>query len=127
MRRNGYDKVAVDSRLRQLANEQSALVQRLSRSEARVAELEAALADPRTQLEEAQNPSYAGLGGRASAMLRLAEEEAAEMRSVAQSDAGEIREQAARDAQAIKADAAREAEDMRIVQTKELDDHRARV
>ena len=44
-------------------------------------------------------------------MLRLAEEEAAEMREVAQRDADEIREQATRDAQAIKADASREAEE----------------
>ena len=80
------------------------------------AELEAALEALHTELAEAKNPSYAGLGGRASAMLRLAEEEAAEMREVAQSDAEEIREQATRDAQAIRADAAREAEDMRVVQ-----------
>ena len=49
---------------------------------------------PASELAENQNPSYAGLGGRASAMLRLAEEEAAEVRDEAERDAAEIREQA---------------------------------
>ena len=52
----------------------------------------------RTELAENANPSYAGLGGRASAMLRLAEEEAAEIRASGASDAEDIRGQALRDA-----------------------------
>ena len=85
------------------------------------------VADLRRQLDENLNPSYAGLGGRASAMLRLAEEEAAEIRSSAEKDADEIRTQANRDAAGIRADAAREAEDMRLVQLQELDETRARL
>ena len=113
----------MDARLRQLAADHTEFGQRATRAESRISELETALAEAR----EAQEPSYAGLGGRASAMLRLAEEEAAEMRVVAQRDADEIREQATRDAQAVKADASRDAEELRIVHTKELDDHRARL
>ena len=102
VRRNGYDKVAVDRALRQLPATMPSSDQRATRAESRVGQLEAELAQLRTQLEETSNPSYAGLGGRASAMLRLAEEEAAEMRAVAQRDADEIRGQATRDAQAIR-------------------------
>ncbi len=127
VRRNGYDKVAVDARLRQLAADHAELGQRADPRRGAGQRARDGARRAAHQLDEAKTPSYAGLGGRASAMLRLAEEEAAEMRAVAQSDADEIREQAARDAQAIKADAAREAEDLRIVHTKELDDHRARV
>ena len=123
VRRGGYDKDAVDARLRQLAADHTEFGQRAARAESRISELETALVEARS----AQEPSYAGLGGRASAMLRLAEEEAAEMRLVAQRDADEIREQATRDAQAVKADASRDAEELRIVHTKELDDHRARL
>ena len=127
VRKNGYDAAAVDQRLQQLAADRAALTAAIAQHETRSAELENALDNLLGQLDEVKNPSYAGLGGRASAMLRLAEEEASEMRAVAQSDAEEIRAQAARDAQAIKAEASREAEDMRIVQLKELDEQRTRM
>src|SRR6478672_1125904 len=73
--RRGYDKDAVDAHVRQLAGERSGLSTSLSEAEKRVADLESKLEQARTELAENQTPSYAGLGGRASAMLRLAEEE----------------------------------------------------
>ena len=75
----------------------------------RVIDLEAEVARLKSEVAESENPSYAGLGGRAAGMLRLAEEEASEIRAVAEADALEIREQATRDAKAIRAEAAREA------------------
>ena len=127
VRRGGYDPSAVDSRVRQLLGEKTGLAQSLTESETRVLELEAELERVRTEVAEMERPSYAGLGGRASAMLRLAEEEAADVRAAARRDADEILNQAERDAKAIKADAAREAEDMRMVQLQELEEHRTRL
>jgi len=75
VRRGGYDPSAVDSRVRQLLGEKTGLAQSLTESETRVLELEAELERVRTEVAEMERPSYAGLGGRASAMLRLAEEE----------------------------------------------------
>ena len=65
VRRGGYDKSAVDSRVQQLASEKAGLSSSLTESEKRVLELEAQLEETRTELPENLNPSYAGLGGRA--------------------------------------------------------------
>ena len=72
VRRGGYDTGAVDARVHQLLTEKSGLSTSLTESERRVVELEAELEKARTDLAEMERPSYAGLGGRASAMLRLA-------------------------------------------------------
>ena len=127
VRRGGYDATAVDTKVRQLVDETGRLSGALTEAERRVGDLEREIAAAREELAETERPSYAGLGGRASSMLRLAEEEAGEIRGTAERDAEEIRSQATRDAQAIRADATREAEDMRMVQLKELDEHRARI
>jgi hypothetical protein len=127
VRRGGYDKAAVDGHLRQLLQDRAGAQSALAQVQERVADLEAQLRSARDELAENANPSYAGLGGRASAMLRLAEEEAGEIREGGRRDAEEIREQAVRDAASIRAEATREADDMRIVQLKELDEMRARV
>mgnify|MGYP000510025812 CR=1 FL=1 len=84
VRRGGYDTASVDAKVRQLLGEKSGLAQSLTESEQRVVELEAELERVRTEVAEMERPSYAGLGGRASAMLRLAEEEAADVRAAAE-------------------------------------------
>ncbi|MSW69317.1 MAG: hypothetical protein F2829_04620, partial [Actinobacteria bacterium] len=127
VRRGGYDKAAVDQRVGQLQNEKSGLATSLASSEQRVIELEAELSAAREELQENANPTYAGLGGRASSMLKMAEEEAADVRRAGHRDAADIRKAAERDATSIRADAAREADDMRMVQLKELDEMRARL
>ena len=127
VRRNGYDKAQVDARVRQLSGEKAGLSASLVESDRRASGLEAEIEKLRAEVAEAQNPSYAGLGGRASTMLRLAEEEAEEIRGAAQTDAGDIRAQAERDARAIRSDASREAEDMKVVQLRELDETRERL
>ena len=79
--RRGYDRDAVDAHLRRLTAEKAGLGSSLAEVRAPAAGLEQrARARCASKLEENENPSYAGLGGRASAMLRLAEEEAAEVR-----------------------------------------------
>src|SRR3546814_6569753 len=82
-------------------------------SEKRVIELEGELEALKKKVSEAERPSYAGLGGRANELLRLAEEEAEDIRNQAVREATEISSQANADAKAIRADASREAEDMR--------------
>ena len=80
VRRGGYDKAAVDAQVRQLTSK-SGLGTSLEQSERRVHELEKQLAAPcRSSCARNESPSYAGLGGRASALLRMAEEEAEEVR-----------------------------------------------
>jgi cell division septum initiation protein DivIVA len=126
VRRGGYDRDAVDDYLRQVLQEKSGVASALARSEQQVAELQRQLQAAQDELAENASPTYAGLGGRASAMLRLAEEEAGEIREGSRREAAEILEQANLDAASIRAEASREADDMRIVQLKELDETRAR-
>ncbi len=126
VRRNGYDKAAVDSRMRQLASEKAGLSASLSDSERRVIDLESEVTETRKQVHEAKSPSYAGLGGRASTMLRLAEEEADEIRESAQRDAADIRAHAAHDTKALRADAQREIDEMKTAQLRELEESRTR-
>ena len=78
MRRGGYDPGTVNARVQQLLQANGQGQSALRNAQRRIAELERKVADLKaaaTQGNEA--PSYASLGGRASAMLRLAEEEAA--------------------------------------------------
>ncbi|MGL5825040.1 MAG: hypothetical protein ACRCYU_09525, partial [Nocardioides sp.] len=72
VRRGGYDKYEVDTKFKQLSGEKSGLSSSLAASQEQVMALEEQMGALRKQLAENQTPSYAGLGGRASAMLRLA-------------------------------------------------------
>ena len=92
VRRGGYDKAAVDQRLHQLQSEKSGLSSSLTSSEERVIELEADLERLRAELKENANPTYAGLGGRAASMLKLAEDEAHDVRTASHREAAEIRD-----------------------------------
>lgn len=126
VRRGGYDKEAVDRHLRTVAAEKAGLSASLNEAQARTRQLEAELADLRKEMSENERPSYAGLGGKASQMLRLAEEQAEEVVAQANLQATQVREQAMKDAAAIKAQAESDAEDMRVVQLGELDEQRTR-
>src|SRR6478735_3668159 len=126
VRRGGYDPAVVDRQMHTLAGERAGLTAGLNESKARVASLEKELAALRERVSEQDSPTYAGLGGRASEMLRLAEEQADEVLVQARAQADEVRRQASKDADVLKAQAARDAEDMRMVQLKELDETRAR-
>jgi hypothetical protein len=76
VRRGGYDKDAVDNHLRTVAAEKAGLIASLHEAQTRLRTLEAQVTDLREKLAENETPSYAGLGGMSSELLRLAEEQA---------------------------------------------------
>ena len=126
VRRGGYDTAAVDRQISTLAGEKAGLSASLQETKSKLTALEQELAALREQVSENENPTYAGLGGRASEMLRLAEEQSDDVLVQARAQADEIKRQSAKDADVLRAEAARDAEDMRMVQLKELDETRAR-
>ncbi|MGH3355622.1 MAG: hypothetical protein ACRDOJ_06960, partial [Nocardioidaceae bacterium] len=125
-RRGGYDRAAVDRFVAANESGRQEAATALKSTRQRVHDLEAEVASLREQLAEASEPTYSGLGGRASELLRLAEEQAADVTKNAHREAEHLRQQAEHDAAALRADAATEAEDMRSVQRKEIDDLRVR-
>jgi cell division septum initiation protein DivIVA len=128
VRRGGYDPGTVNARVQQLLQANGQGQSALRNAQRRIAELERKVTDLKasaTQGNEA--PSYASLGGRASAMLRLAEEEAAAVKESAEKEAAVIREAAQREAAATKASAQRDIEALRTTHYKEIDDHREKV
>ncbi|MGI8902048.1 MAG: hypothetical protein ACR2HA_14185, partial [Nocardioides sp.] len=79
VRRGGYDTAAVDRQMHTLAGEKAGLAASLDDARSKLAAREKNLAALESQMHERENPTYAGLGGRASEMLRLAEEQADEV------------------------------------------------
>src|SRR5688572_7672361 len=77
--RRGYDPSAVDRKFAALAAERARLAADLDEQHRRTEALEAELAALRERASENEAPTYAGLGGRASELLRLAEEQADEV------------------------------------------------
>ena len=123
VRRGGYDRTAVDAYVARMAAAQADTAsagQEMKSLRAQVADLEQRLA-------EVDNPTYAGLGGRAAAVLRLAQEEADALRVRAQQAAEQSRTRILREAEALRADAEKEAADIRTVQMQEIEERRASV
>jgi cell division septum initiation protein DivIVA len=106
----GYERKQVNERLARIAADRRAAAERVAVLERRVEQL-------RVELQDAQRPagraetSYAGLGARVEKILRLAEEEAAELRAealgqaenvgrAAQTAAGQVRVRAEQDGRA---------------------------
>lgn len=127
VRRGGYDMSAVNERIKQLTEHQRTSASALSTAKQRITELESQVDKLKSELAENKDPSYAGLGGRASAMLRLAEEEADDVKSAAENQAAEILAQAERDAKAVRADAEREVTEIHGSRQKEIEDRTERL
>ena len=126
MRRGGYDTAAVDKHLRTLTAEKAGLAASLTEAQARLKALGSEVESLRTKVDENENPTYAGLGGKASEILRLAEEQAQEVLASARTRADEIVRKANHEAGALKNQASRDADDVRMTQLKELDEARAK-
>ena len=107
----GYDRSAVDDYIRSL---EGAVVQ----SRRRAASVEQQLQSLQAQLSESmekqriQEVDYTNLGGRATEILRLAEEQAREVLDRATEDAERVKESARREADHVRAEAARVGSDI---------------
>ncbi|MFE6508940.1 hypothetical protein ACFVDI_15420 [Nocardioides sp. NPDC057767] len=118
----------MNARVQQLLQANGQGQSALRNAQRRIAELERKVNDLKAAAAQSNEaPSYASLGGRASAMLRLAEEEAAAVKESAEKEAAVIREAAQREAAATKASAQRDIESLRTTHYKEIDDHREKV
>lgn len=106
----GYKRSEVDSALAELRGE---LIQSNKDRARALEELKAIseeMAELRSSLRETEAPSYAGLGGRLEAVLRIAEEQATRIISQADIDADLIHDRARTDATALLDNAKNEAE-----------------
>lgn len=114
----GYERKQVDDHLGRLNSERVAAAQRINALERRVEELHFELQNAQKQGDA--EPSYAGLGARVEKILRLAEEEAQDLkveaqasaekdRKAAEAAAGQVRTQADEDARARREQTRQEA------------------
>src|SRR5215207_852663 len=87
----GYDRVQVESHIRQLEQAVHDATARINDLETQLTRLQTDLVNANDQLQEAERPSYSGLGSRIEQLLRLAEEQAAEVVASATADANELR------------------------------------
>ena len=76
--RRGYDREAVDEYVRSLEQQLSDALSRIDELQAGSAPLMRQLNEAKRQLDDLATPSYAGLGDRASQILRLAQDQAGE-------------------------------------------------
>jgi cell division septum initiation protein DivIVA len=115
----GYERKQVDDHLGRINSERVAAAQRINALEHRVEELDTELQNAQKREAEAE-PSYAGLGARVENILRLAEEEAKDLkleaqasaekdRKAAEAAAGQVRAQADEDARARREQTRQEA------------------
>ena len=123
----GYDRQAVDDYVRTL---EASVVQ--SRSHA--AELEKQVTGLQDQLQESKlretdpdDVDYAGLGGRANEILRLAQEQAHDLTTAATLEGERIREEARRDAAAQREQAERDSGELRTGGLSEISELRTRL
>jgi vacuolar-type H+-ATPase subunit H len=124
VRRSGYDREAVDQFLASEDNARSEARSALRAAQQKIKEGEAQIAGLQRRLNENAKPSYAGLGGRAAEMLRLAEEQAEEVATAAEEEAAKILTAAKAEASRMRSDAHAEAEDIKVVQLQEVEQRR---
>ncbi|MFD7638659.1 cellulose-binding protein, partial [Streptomyces sp. NPDC059873] len=77
--RRGYDRGQVDDRITKLVADRDSALARITSLEKRIEELHLETQNAQAQVSDAE-PSYAGLGARVEKILRLAEEEAKDLR-----------------------------------------------
>src|SRR5882672_10361027 len=102
--RRGYDPVQVNDRITKLIAERDSAHSRAGSLEKRIEELHLENQNVQAQLSDSE-PSYAGLGARVEKILRLAEEEAKDLREEARRAADAHRELADQAAMKVRSDA----------------------
>src|SRR5436305_4170995 len=108
--RRGYDPVQVNDRITKLIAERDSAHSRTGSLEKRIEELHLENQNVQAQLTDSE-PSYAGLGARVEKILRLAEEEAKDLRKEARRAAEQHRELAEAAAQQVRSEAETYAKD----------------
>ena len=98
--RRGYDRGQVDDRITKLVADRDSALARITSLEKRIEELHLETQNAQAQVTDAE-PSYAGLGARVEKILRLAEEEAKDLREEARRAAEQHRELAESAAQQV--------------------------
>ena len=111
--RKGYDVNQVNDRITKLSAERDNAISRVGSLEKRIEELHLENQNVQAQLTETE-PSYAGLGARVEKILRLAEEEAKDLREEARRAADQHRELAEQAAGQVRADAEAYAKDRKV-------------
>lgn len=89
--RRGYDRAQVDERISKLVSDRDSALARITALEKRIEELHLETQNAQAQVNDAE-PSYAGLGARVEKILRLAEEEAKDLREEARRAAEQHRD-----------------------------------
>ncbi|WP_236670073.1 SDR family NAD(P)-dependent oxidoreductase, partial [Streptomyces antimycoticus] len=102
--RRGYDRGQVDDRISKLVADRDSALARITSLEKRIEELHLETQNAQAQINDSE-PSYAGLGARVEKILRLAEEEAKDLREEARRAAEQHRELAESAAQQVRNDA----------------------
>src|SRR5882757_3695156 len=102
--RRGYDRGQVDDRITKLVADRDSALTRITALEKRIEELHLETQNAQAPLSDSE-PSYAGLGARVEKILRLAEEEAKDLREEARRAADQHRELAEQAAAQVRADA----------------------
>src|ERR1041385_6451256 len=102
--RRGYERAQVDERITKLVADRDSALTRITALEKRIEELHLETQNAAAQVNDAE-PSYAGLGARVEKILRLAEEEAKDLREEARRAAEQHRELAESAAQQVRNDA----------------------
>ncbi len=110
--RKGYDITQTNERITKLTAERDTAAHRVTALEKRIEELHLENQSVQAQLSDSE-PSYAGLGARVEKILRLAEEEAKDLREEARRAADQHRELAEQAAAQVRADAEAYAKDSR--------------
>src|SRR5690606_22211361 len=98
----GYDRGQVETHVRSLESTVAQLRSRNRELDKQIVRLRQELAEKETTLRQTEQPSLSGLGARVEHMLRIADEEASELRAQAEADAAEMRAEAQIDAQEMR-------------------------
>jgi hypothetical protein len=112
-RRGGYEPNAVHAWARNQEAELARAGDQIAELRSERSALSAQVAELREQVETIARPSYASLGGHAAQLLKLSEQEAADVRTRAKREAADLLSHAEEEAKAALAAATRDADSLR--------------
>jgi len=126
-RRGGYDPSAVDAWARNQLAELARAGDVITELQASNASLQKQLNELSEQMETVGQPTYAALGGHAAQLLKLSEQEAADVRTRARREAEDLLASAREESEAMLAAATVESENLRNNALTDVESHRKRL